>query len=679
MAESESPYFDSPYLGAVLLAVITAYLPHMFQLPAGVTLLCLASWSYLLLGIHKGWRRPPKVTRNLLALGAAGLLFLGYGASLNLKTGVSMLAVLLALKPLEITTRRDAVTTLLLTSFLLIFSLFFSQSLITALFAMGALITLGAALLRTTHEKTHTAESLRISLRLLLQGAPLALALFLVFPRFPGGLLGFSTQGALSGVSDVLAPGDISNLVLNRELAFRVNFESATPPRSMLYWRGIVLWDFDGRSWQAPQQLPKAYASITGSSPITYRVMQEPNGQRWLFTLDMPISGLGWAVLQVDHTLRSRFDVTRTRSFTMTSFLHHKSDGLSHFGYLRGLRLPEDAAPNARALAQTWLREEQSPQGVIDRCLQYFHNQGFLYSLTPPAIDADQDPVDTFLFETKKGFCGHYASAMTFLLRAAGIPARVVVGYLGGEENTVGGYLMVRQSDAHAWVEAWIARQGWVRLDPTAMVAPERLDQGLLAALANSGGAPDGALQELPPWLRAISMRLDSLNYQWERTVLGYSYWDQRGVINRILRALGMGIGNLRLERILIGVTLVLSVLALSFLVLVLVRRGLSLQFLARKANNEKSVLLWERFCAKMARNGLPRPHWQGPMEYAATLVQRLENERPDLCEPVTHIAEMYAKVRYAPPEVVDDQDIAELETLVRKIPRHIRRPHAND
>lgn len=628
----------------------------MAYLPVWITCACLCCWGYLLVGRARGWKPPGKKLRNVLAVLGTILLLASEGGRLGLHTGVAVLAVLLALKPMEMATRRDAMATLLLTSFLIVFNLFFAQSLPTAFMAFCGVLAVGAALIHTTAPHTRFSQAVRQSAALLAQGLPLALALFIVFPRLPGGLFGYHAPVAQTGFDDTLEPGAVATLALNRDVAFRATFTDALPPPDARYWRGLALWGFDGRRWLALQDVPPARHALVGRSPVSYTVMLEPHGKRWLFALDMPLSGTGGARMQVDNTLLSRFEITTTRSYALRSFLHYDTGPLTRWEAIAGLLLPTGGNPRARALAKQWRETSADNTEIVRRCMLFFSEHQFTYTLTPPLLG--ENAVDDFLFETRQGFCEHYASAMTFLLRAAGVPARLVAGYLGGEENPLGDYLIVRQSDAHAWVEAWLPRKGWVRLDPTAAAVPERLHQGLLAALARQGISDVlGGMSAPPSWLRHLNLGWDAINYYWGRVVLDYGWRNQL----RLLRLLG--IARERWITVLAGLFLGTILTGTGVALLLLLRRRMR-----RPLPRDPVERLWSTLCRGLARKGIPRPPWQGPMDYAAH-VARL---RPDLGESIAEAAALYAQLRYAPHGA--GADAAALKQAVRRVVKNARR-----
>ncbi len=318
---------------------------------------------------------------------------------------------------------------------------------------------------------------------------PLALCVFFFFPRLGGPMWGAPTDSmARTGLSDRMAPGSVQQLLIDDSPAFRVAFHGIAPPRQNLYWRGPVLSFFDGTTWSRPE-----YRSARGGTndlrpsggTISYQVTLEPSDQRWLLALDVPLTTPDKSVRGADMSLVRQTPVDSLTQYEVTSSTRYTLDAdLGERARSRMLELPQNVNPRALALAAEWRKQSSDDNGVIRAALDLFH-QKFFYTLNAPEL-TPRDTVDDFLFETQRGFCEHYASAFTFLMRAAGIPARVVTGYQGGYYNDVGDYWVVRQSDAHAWSEVWLEGRGWVRVDPTAAVSPQRVDLGARAAAGAS-------------------------------------------------------------------------------------------------------------------------------------------------------------------------------------------------
>jgi hypothetical protein len=332
-----------------------------------------------------------------------------------------------------------------------------------------------------------------------------------------------------------------------------------------------------------------------------------------------------------DQTLSSRWLVRRRLQYRLKSYLSYTTGPLWEWESA-ALQIPRNRNPESVTLAHKWRAASATPDQFVETALNYLRNQGFSYTLNPPPLG--HEPIDDFLFRTRKGYCEHYASAFAFLMRAAGIPARVVAGYLGGELNPYGEYLIVRQSDAHVWVEVWLPGKGWVRTDPTLAVAPQRVEQGLAAALPPDERTVFGSLDALGPLAKywtGIRFGWDALNNQWNKWVLGYSSSRQK----TLLAKFGLQAGTRKgLAIAMILATAAMGLIALGYFL------NLSKQAASQPDVVQKSYL---RFCAKLARTGLARTPSQGPLEYS-TMVMAL---RRDLKPAVVDIVTLYIRLRY--------------------------------
>lgn len=635
-------------------------LPHATRVPPWVWgfFLVLLGWRYVI--AVRGWRTPPRWLRTVLTVAGIAVVFSSYGTLVGRDAGVALLLTMLAIKLLEMVTHRDVYVTVLIAYFLVITHFLYSQTILMAIYMCAVVVVITAALIdlnRFGHGGTVLArQNLRFALTILLQAAPFMLVLFVLFPRIGAPLWGLPQDafGSTSGLSDEMSPGDITQLILSDNVAFRVKFDGPMPSAGDRYWRGPVLWHTDGRRWRAraPNQL-SVYAQPpkvepTGA-PLTYTVTLEPHKRRWLFALDLPVSTPAQALRTADFQLHANEDVKQRARYQVTSHTAYTMTNLSASERERALQLPAVVNRRTRELAQRW-REQYEPAGVIAQALRHFGTEEFTYTLTPPALGS-ADPIDEFLFSTRQGFCEHYSSAFVFLMRAAGVPARIVTGYQGGELNAVGDYLVVRQRDAHAWAEVWIEDVGWLRIDPTSAVAPERIMRSIQVTPGREGEAvqfevPGGA------GLRAVIERLrqgwDSVNNGWNQWVLNYTQTQQE----QFLKGLGLGIESWKGMITALGVALVILIAAVAAVVL------------WRDYQPEDSVArLWRRFCRKLAHKGLARHPAEGPLDYA----QRVISQRPELSGSVQRIAELYVALRYAPAHPHIEDNLQQLRRAVAR------------
>lgn len=630
------------------LALVAA--PHVQRLPVWVLMLAatLALWRLYLGSRRLGLPRKPVIIAVVIV--AAAAVYVNYRTLFGRDAGVALLIVMLALKLLETRSRRDALLLIFLAYFLIITNFLYSQTIPTALYMLGCLWIITAAMIACNHTTPRTGwrAELRAAGLMLAQSAPLMLALFLLFPRATGPLwrLPQDAHGGVSGLSESMSPGSIANLTLSDAVAFRVEFRSAIPPARSMYWRGPVLWDFDGRNWTMPRTLSRIRHEVNSLSPaVEYSVTVEPHNQRWLFALDLPHTPPASALVTSDFQLRAMTPVINRLRYDARSFLEYRA-GLDERreALERALRLPEKANPRTVQFAQDLRRRFPSDAALMREVLLMLRNEKFYYTLEPPRLGLHA--VDEFLFETRRGFCEHYASAFAVLMRAAGIPARIVTGYQGGEMNPFGGYLIVRQADAHAWTEVWMANEGWVRVDPTAAVSPLRIQSGIAAAVPRTDPLPLLVRGDYA-WLRQLRFSWDSLANQWNQWVLGYNPERQRWVLSRA----GIDADTWRtMGLVLIAATVAIMAALLPFMLKTLKARI-----------DDPVALAYSKFCVKLGRKGLARAPAEGPSDYAA----RLSRLRPDLAASACAITQLYVALRYGPG--VDGTAVRELQQKVRR------------
>jgi transglutaminase-like putative cysteine protease len=598
--------------------------------------------------LRRGRPLPGPWLRVPLALAGFVAVFATYHGIAGRDPGVALLTTMIALKLLELRSLRDLYVAVFLGYFLVMANLLYSQEPPMAVYLLLSVLVLTMTLITANRGPAggRTGDELRLAGRLLLQGVPIMLALFFLFPRIEGPLWHMPQERrASTGISDEMSPGDISQLVRDDSIAFRAEFDGTPPPPAARYWRGPVMWFTNGRRWRAGH-LPSDDTGFTGlGEPVDYAVMLEPSHQRWLFALDLPSSVPADAKLTSDFQVVVTRPLTERRRYRATSYTRYRATGLSPAQRRSGLQLRR-VSDRVRALAAAWRLAATSDADVVEQALAFYREQPFVYTLTPPRLG--RDPVDEFLFETRRGFCEHYATSFTTLMRAAGIPARVVTGYQGGQVNPFGDYLIVRQSDAHAWAEVWLPDGGWTRVDPTAAVAPERVER---AIDADAEFGLDGAVQ-----FRGIGgafaislaeqfqMAVDTLYATWDLWVLGYGAARQLEVLSQ----LGLGIDDWH------GITLALALVVGVLLPLI----GWSIMRTPRR-HRDPAARLYRRFCDRLARRGLARAGHEGPRAFAA----RIEAARPELAAAAVRITDLYVGLRYAPAPAAGD-----LATLRRAV-----------
>jgi protein-glutamine gamma-glutamyltransferase len=616
------------------LAIVIA--PHALRAPWWLTLLtaALIAWRVAALGN----RSLLPSTGLLMAIVAAGMLgiWLEYRAIFGRTPGIMLLVMFSGLKMLESRNQRDAAALAFLTWFLAITNFLYTQSIPTALGMLAAVFTSVAALVGLAAPRRALRANLRTATLLLGQAVPAALVLFLLFPRVQGPLWGLpqDAYSAMSGLSDSMAPGDLSQLMLSDAIAFRVDFRGEPPPRRTLYWRGPVLWDFDGRSWRLGSPAIAELPEPLGGTRIEYSVLLEPHNRNWLFALEAAAMLPPRTRYLDDGQIVALTPIRARMSYDMVSRVEADPVAAEDDSAItRALRLPQGFNPRARALAESWRTASATDAQVLAHAIGHFRVERLQYTTEPRLLG--RDSVDEFLFDSREGFCEHFSSAFVFLMRAAGVPARVVTGYQGGDLNPVDGRFTVRQSDAHAWAEVYLRGRGWIRVDPTVQSVPRRLDDGMARSIAGAGALPLILRPEMA-WLRSLRYNWEALTHQWNLLVLGYNPERQR----ELMSWLGMRDADwLELASTLMAVLGGFVLLLFAWM-------------LRRFTRPDPVQAAWRQFCRKLGARGVARASHEGPRDYA----ERAARNLPSAAEAIRRIAALYIALRYgasAPAESV--------------------------
>jgi len=604
MPEAAPPRVTHWVVGAYLLGALL----HLGQLPAWVSAVACAGAVWAVAAAHGRARLPGRVFRIPLTVLLAGAVLAMFHTLNGLTAGSALLVVMGAVKLLEASSARDRLIVVGVGFYLLLAACLASQALPRApLYLLQCWVCCTALLLAAHAEAPLTSRAAGVlSARSLALALPLALLLFALFPRLSGSFWSLGTEGqAQTGLSDTMSPGSISELSTSGEPVFRSWFAGALPPPQERYWRGPVLHDFDGYTWTRahgggyqPETL--RYQGIA----YHYQVRLEPDATAWWPALDTVRSAAApGTLITADRQLVATRPLHDAVTYSATSYTATTSpDPLSRIARGFDTYLPPQRNPRSRALALRLRGAAPDVPAYLNSVLSLFRTGGFEYTLTPPLLDPDS--VDDFLFNTRRGFCGHFASAFAMLMRAAGVPARVVTGYQGGEWNPIGGYLLIRRSDAHAWVEVWEDGRGWVRVDPTAVVAPERLQRGILDLIPGAGSVPERFMHQFS-WLQAGHQGWDALNAWWSTQVVAYNYGAQLRLLERL------GFSNPGWQQL--G-WLLAGALA-AWLVVVGWRFGR-----VPAAGPDRLARAYLRLCERAARLGPVRQPHQGPLAYAAAL-----------------------------------------------------------
>ena len=628
----------------LFVAALATTLPHFEHQPGWLAALAAlifagAGWLW-----WRGTRLPGRWWLALAVIALCAAIVFEFRTLFGRDAGVGMLVAFMALKMLELRSRRDAYVILILGYFLLLTHYFYSQSIATGAWLLLSVVIVTAALVRLHGGPASTPRAtLRYAGTLTLQAVPIMLIMYLLFPRVSGPLWGLpqDAHSARSGLSERMSPGSIANLALSSDIAFRARFDTAPPAKETLYWRGPVMEEYDGVTWRPAPRPNWTVPRIEGQAPpLRYAMTLEAHQQRWLLALDAPIALPpnsridGNLTTFTDRPLRQR---QRLEFASVTAFRYNVDEAAEILQ--RNLRLPEGRNPRSRALGESW-RGIANPEVRVAKALELFRQENFTYTLRPPLLGSQ--PVDDFLFDTRRGFCEHYAAAFVVLMRSAGVPARVIGGYQGGELNPLDGYVVVRQSDAHAWAEVWLTGKGWVRVDPTAAISPARVESGIAAAMPAGEPLPT-LIQVNLDWLKQMRYRWEAVNNAWNQWVLEYNPERQRELLSR----LGWPDADWR--------SLATALFGLCALALTLVAAWAFYQ----RPRIDPAQRLWRRALRKLRRRRIDCPPWETPL----ALVSRLQREHPEIAGAWQEAALCYCVARYGPAP-------ADLDALRRALAR---------
>jgi transglutaminase-like putative cysteine protease len=625
---------------------------HIDRLAAWVAAAALVLVLWRLAAAFSRLPLPGVIARTLLALAVVVAVFARYHTLNGLSAGTALLVLMAGLKLLETYRRRDRFVLVGAGLFLLLAACLDRQSLARTPLYLGEAWLACAALAVIAADGFPGRAALALAARTLLLALPLAVLLFLFFPRLAGSFWALPRgDEALTGLSDTMSPGSIGKLSTSYDVAFRVRFEGDLPANEQRYWRGPVLHYFDGATWSRGPGSGRTRAALAFlGRAYRYRVALEPSRHHWWFALDTPVQSPDPGVtLTHDYELLAARPVSEPISFEALSYPATRGVGpLTEWERLENIALPRGRNPRTLGFARDLRARAASDAAFVTAALEFLRGGGFVYSLEPELLGTEQ--VDDFLFRTRTGFCGHYASAFVVLMRAAGVPARVVTGYLGGEWNPSGGYLMVRQADAHAWAEVWLEGRGWTRVDPTAVVEPERLQRGALDLLPDAMAASTRLLRATP-WMVHLLQRWDAANAWWNERVVRFDYATQIDVLERF----GVRSPDAR-------------TLGWAFVLVLLTWLGLVAWHLGRSMRPRRPDAVARAYallCRKLARTGLARTPYQGPLAYA----EALRAAHPSLDEGAHALLARYAQLRYgAPQPATRARDIEEFRRAVRRL-----------
>jgi protein-glutamine gamma-glutamyltransferase len=616
--------------------ILMSAMPHTLHIPIWSTVIfaCLMTLRIML---------PEKtitkyfVSTYFFRLLVSCIIFAGvfatFGTMVGRDAGVTLLVLLGGLKLLEVKGERDYFISTYIGFLLILTNFFYTQTFPVSAYMCLTLVVLIAALISFNDQAAglNSRRRLQTASVLFLHALPLMLLMFLLFPRVSGPLWGLpkDAQSGITGIDDEMFPGSISELILSDEVAFRVSFEGEIPDKSMLYWRGPVLWFTDGFKWVPDRPREPDFSVVARSEPINYTVTLEPTDKNWLFALDIPAGPAENSYLGHDLQLKTRRAVIRRTRYIMSSYPDYRLISKNPEELEKALQLPGNYHPKTIALARSWRQQGLDDLELVRKALSLFNEESFYYTLMPPIFI--NDSLDEFMFESRQGFCEHYAAAFTVLMRAAGIPARVVTGYQGGTINPVGQYLIVKQRDAHAWTEVWLgSERGWVRIDPTSAVSPSRVTDGIESAIPDTLiRVPLGLYNNSfarSVWER-MSNTFDAINNRWNQWVLGYDRNRQRLLLNQF------GLDLNRRE-------LMVGMIVMIIICLAVTGYGL---FKYSREETDKARKFYNKFTKKLSKAGIRIYDHEGPQ----ALARRVSKLRSDLANAINTITDTYIKIRY--------------------------------
>jgi transglutaminase-like putative cysteine protease len=634
-------------------------LPHLGRLPAWVLLLYLGTALWRIMVFRGRWSFPHSYLKIALTLACCAGVASSYGTLIGLEPTVALLLIAYALKLLELAIRRDAYILVFIAYFTALTEFLFTQELLITLYMLFAVVlnTTSLVALHQPGQDRFNPGSFRRAAAMMAQSFPLMILLFFVFPRIgPLWNVPLKSTAAQSGMSDFMRPGDVANLSLSDDVAFRAQFEGEIPPRRELYWRGLVLSRLEQGAWRSlrwqdvPGDKRRAQVPELTGEFVDYNIIMEPTQQNWLYAIPYATTSDRGIMAINDYRLLSPVEVQDQKRYRVRSWLEVPLEPqLGDWRRRIETMLPAAGNPRTRELAVRMFEDAGGDPGrYADSVLQMFREQAYFYTLRPPVLGGDR--VDQFLFDTHRGFCEHYAAAFTWLMRAVGVPTRVVAGYQGGEINPVNGTVIVHQFDAHAWNEIWLEDRGWVRIDPTAAIAPDRIEFGLEEALAEEGSF----LSETPlsplryrdiDWINAMRLQLDAFNYSWQVFVLGFNREEQYDLLNRLL-------GNISRNQLAAGV--------IALWVVLLLPVAFTMLWQSRGPRLDAATRAYLEFCTRLRRSGLERHRHEAPSDYALRVI----GARPALSAEVNAITANYESLAYGVES--DPGVLAELKRRVK-------------
>lgn len=633
----------------LLVSIGLITFPHINHIPIALFTYfnVLLAWRFI--GIWKPNYLPQKLLVFVLTVCGLALLYTQHQSILGRDAGTSLFVTALGLKLLEIKKERDLYLINYLAFIVATSQLLYQQSILMAAYILFVCCVLFATLVTINSQKPETKPALKTACIIIFQALPLSIVVFVLFPRVeaPRWMMFDEQHTARSGLSDSLEPGAISKLGMSDELVFRVKFEGKVPPPNQRYWRGPVFSYTDGKRWSETRNLFfqkfMDKPSFSGT-PYRYTLMMEPQDKNWVFALDLPTEYPRPLKNNALYQLINTDTPDKRAEYKITSYLQYNTGYLTKTEYKDNLQLPNIPSEKIKQLVNQLHGFDQSAEFFIRSVLNHFKTENFHYTLMPPLME--ENPIETFLFDKRYGFCSHYATAFVYLMRVANIPARVVGGYQGGKVNKTGNFLEIRQANAHAWVEVWLKNKGWTRFDPTAAIAPERVEQDVNIDLQIATGAINFTpilidASNAVLWIKQARQLWGSVDYNWQRWVINYSNNQ-----SNFLSSLGISGIKSMAYWLFISLSLITAFLAWSILK-------------NSRLKTDKELKQYQLFCKKLAKAGFHKN--QG--ETAQSFSSYIQQQRPDLADKVEKITALFIKIRYQQSPTKEDNLL--LKTLI--------------
>ncbi len=637
------------HLMALLIAVAFIVLPHAWNLPPAIFAFfsILLIWRFITIW-KKQWL-PDKALIFLLTISGMVILFAQYHTVFGRDAGTSLFITALGLKLMETRKPKDVILITYL-AFIVAASLFlYLQNIFMAAYIFLVCILLFGTLVLINNPRQHLLPTFKQSFIILFQALPFMIVMFIFFPRLeaPKWMFLNDSHAAQIGLGNTLEPGSISRLGQSDALVFRVRFSGTIPPPNERYWRGPVFSYTDGKRWsqiKAESNEIKTIKPEFSGTPYVYTVLQEPQKQNWIFALDLPAKYPAQTVRNASYQLLSSKNPQNRAEYQITSYTKFNTGQITQKEMVDNLQLPERPSKKLVDLVAKLKGSSQNPRQLIKNTLNFFSNSDFYYTLRPPLMP--EKPIEAFLLEHRRGFCSHYATAFVYLMRIAKIPARVVTGYQGGKFNEMGNFLEIRQANAHAWTEVWLEREGWIRIDPTAAIAPERIEQDVNIDLQIAYGEVNFLRNQseniLGKWLKHAGLIWDNVDYHWQLWIINYASSNQKSLLQLL------GIQRLEmLGYLLIGIFSVLT----SVLIFIM--------FYKKHTPDDIVLSIYQRFCSKIATKGLIQTTGEGAKDFA----HRCKHKLPHLANQIDAVSSLYLQIRYG--KLNSPDKIAELKSLV--------------